>query len=441
MVVCEPLESRRFLSTTTTVTKDAVPNRDLWASDAMVGSYAQLAASDNQYQQLTELVSQKVSALDHYWRFKVSPGDRITFNVEAFHSRNNEGDHFQFAYSTDGRNFTPLFYVTKRADDGQLQSAQLPSYVQGTVYIRVQDMNRQVGLTRRDTLWIDNMFIRSQSYVPHFANGVSQGEVNSSQVTEASGLVASRKNPGVLWTHNDGGNSANVIALDTTGRRLATYHLNDVKNLNWEDIAIGSGPVAGMDYLYIADIGDNSLSRKAIVVYRIPEPTVSLDPVDKTLDLDTAVAITLRYPDKPHDAEALIFDPNSKYGGLFIITKGDNPSRIYQAPLGALTSGKAITLIDRGAIPNQTLASAADLSPDGMEVLVRYNTGDDASESVYHYTRLAKQPLWETLRTRGHRVPYIIEPNGEAIAWAADGNGYYTLSEGSDQPLYFYRRQ
>ena len=32
-----------------------------------------------------------------------------------------------------------------------------------------------------------------------------------------------------------------------------------------------------------------------------------------------------------------------------------------------------------------------------------------------------------------------VEPNGEAIAWSADGRGYYTLSEGKRQPIYYFR--
>jgi hypothetical protein len=30
------------------------------------------------------------------------------------------------------------------------------------------------------------------------------------------------------------------------------------------------------------------------------------------------------------------------------------------------------------------------------------------------------------------------EPNGEGIAWSADGRGFYTLSEGKRQPIYYF---
>ncbi|MGE5612158.1 MAG: hypothetical protein ACM359_23120 [Bacillota bacterium] len=440
MAHCESLESRRFLSTTLT-TKDAFANRDLWASDIAVGAYTQTKASDNRYQQLTERVAKNTSSLEHYWRFKVAAGDSITFNIEAWHNRNREGDHFELVYSTDARHYTPFLSITKTKDDNQLQTIALPSNLQGTVYIRVRDTDRRAGMKHQDTLYVDRMFIRSQTGIPHFNDGTIIGRVTSSQIIEASGLVASRKHPGVLWTHNDGGNPANIIAIDTTGHRLATYHLKDTNNVNWEDIAIGPGPTPDTDYLYIADIGDNSTDRKSITVYRVLEPAVSLDPVNDTIDLSGAVAIKLKYPDHAHDAEALIFDPNPTNGGLFIITKSDNPSRIFQAPLSALSSSQTITLIDRGSIPDHTLASAADLSFDGTEILVRYNTGNAATESIFYYQRLPGQTLWDALHGAGHRLPYTLEPNGEAIAWSADASGYYTLSEGQDQPLYFYPRQ
>jgi hypothetical protein len=37
-----------------------------------------------------------------------------------------------------------------------------------------------------------------------FGDGVSWGTVSFNSLAEASGLTASRRNPGVLWTHNDG---------------------------------------------------------------------------------------------------------------------------------------------------------------------------------------------------------------------------------------------
>ena len=50
------------------------------------------------------------------------------------------------------------------------------------------------------------------------------GEVESSLVVEASGLVASRSQDGLLWTHNDHGEKNPwVYALGSDGADLGNY--------------------------------------------------------------------------------------------------------------------------------------------------------------------------------------------------------------------------
>ena len=102
---------------------------------------------------------------------------------------------------------------------------------------------------------------------------------------EVSGLAASRKNPDVLWVHNDSGGSPRVFALNAAGDHLGIYNLNGAQATDYEDIAIGPGPTAGTDYLYVADTGNNSLGRSTVTVYRVPEPaaTSNQSPVDVNL--------------------------------------------------------------------------------------------------------------------------------------------------------------
>ena len=45
--------------------------------------------------------------------------------------------------------------------------------------------------------------------------------------------------------------------------------------VDWEDIAAGPGPVSGVAYLYLADIGDNAKARTSVQVYRVREPLVN----------------------------------------------------------------------------------------------------------------------------------------------------------------------
>src|SRR5882724_6523392 len=164
---------------------------------------------------------------------------------------------------------------------------------------------------------------------PTFTNGVSQGTVsNSVGLVEASGLAASQNNAGVLWAHNDQGDTNRIFALDTNGRKLGVYRLTGGVHVDYEDIGIGPGPVTNVSYLYVGDIGDNNSDRSNIIVYQIPEPAVyrrqAASPV--TNSLKGVRAITLTYPDGARDAEAMFVDPVT--GDLFIASKAST-SRIY----------------------------------------------------------------------------------------------------------------
>ena len=54
---------------------------------------------------------------------------------------------------------------------------------------------------------------------------------------EASGLAYSKRQDAILWTQNDHGDDARVIALSDEGQRISIVNLQGVKNEDWEDIA------------------------------------------------------------------------------------------------------------------------------------------------------------------------------------------------------------
>lgn len=73
------------------------------------------------------------------------------------------------------------------------------------------------------------------------------------KLKETSGLIHWN---GKLWTHNDD-TDTNLYALDTlTGEILDTYHLDDVVNKDWEEIAQDES------YLYIGDFGNNATGNR-----------------------------------------------------------------------------------------------------------------------------------------------------------------------------------
>ena len=140
------------------------------------------------------------------------------------------------------------------------------------------------------------------------------------QISECSGLVASRLNPGVLWVHNDSGDSARLYAVSEDGTLLGIYTIEGAQAVDWEDMAWGPcTPYGAVDCLFVGDIGDNAEQRETIQVYRVEEPSVPLDGPFVFEILEPAERFDCQYPDGPHDAETLVVDPDE--GIPYIVTK------------------------------------------------------------------------------------------------------------------------
>lgn len=272
---------------------------------------------------------------------------------------------------------------------------------------------------------------------PSFAPGFSAGAVQNNSVDEASGIVASRINPNVLWTHNDSGDSARVFALSTTGANLGTYSISGASSLDWEDIAIGPGPTAGAQYLYAADIGDNGALRSNVSIYRVPEPVVSDTQSAANTSLAGMKKYTFTYPGGARDSEGIFVDPATS--DIYIISKRENPHHLYRASYspgtdsyGALAQMTGFTTTFSG----DNWLTAADISPNGNEIIVR---GLAANEGLM-FLRPPGGSITDAFNAAPIAIPLVSEPQGEAIAFDPNGWGYFTTSEGGSQPINYFNR-
>lgn len=259
---------------------------------------------------------------------------------------------------------------------------------------------------------------------PKILAGKKVGKVESALINEASGMAASRRNPGVLWVHNDDG-PACVYALSREGRVLGTYNLAGARMWDWEDIAVGPGP--NVSYLYVGSIGDNNSKRKSITVYRVPEPNADANQSAITVNVEGVESIEMIYPDGPRNAETLMVDPRTK--DIYIITK-EEPGRVYRAAFPQSTTGKT-TLEYVAKLPFGT-ATGGDISADGEMIIVRNYFG------AYIWRRPKEGPMWKAFEGEGCKASLIIESQGEAICFDANGGGYYTTSENKHQPIYYF---
>ncbi len=224
------------------------------------------------------------------------------------------------------------------------------------------------------------------------APGVEQvGQITYSRITESSGIVASRKHPGVFWTHNDGGGirKQTLYALTRDGRLLAEYLVSGAQIEDWEDIAIDDH-----GHLFLGDIGNNNARRQQLAVYEIDEP----DPMSGGI-----VRVTrgwqLRFPFAAFDCEALFVWQTNGY----VVSKvfDDERARIYRFPLA--NQSEPLTLEHVARLRVESPVTGADISPDGRLL------GLVAKAGAYVF-RIAGDPL-----RAGAQKPYRTKFKHEHI--------------------------
>lgn len=263
--------------------------------------------------------------------------------------------------------------------------------------------------------------------------------MQSPELDEISGIVESAHNPSIFFVHNDSGDSPRIFAIDARGRLLATVTLPGVPLVfDAEAIARGPGPNSG-SFIYLADVGNNlarsgrGLPRGDAVLYRFPEPEVAPDMRGEELTASEVHAITLAFPDQPHDVEATLVDPLS--GDALLITKEDTgTSLVLRAPAAALASGRvlleAVAKLQFGTAPlsGSRHVTAADISRDGTRILLR------TYSSVFLFERRAGETVAAALERAPRQLPAPSERQGEAVAFFGDG-AFVTISEGSQAPI------
>ncbi len=260
--------------------------------------------------------------------------------------------------------------------------------------------------------------------------GTITGQVQSAELREVSGITASRVNPGVVWLHNDG-RANQLFGVRTTGETAAVLEWPDAV-VDLEDVADGPGPSAEQDYLYLGDIGDNDSRRPQVRVYRTVEPTIAASDSPQFVSA-TMEDFRFTYPDGPHDAEALLVDPLS--GDIFIVTKEKKQAQVFLAEASELKPRQTVELEGVASLKLDNIA-AGDISRDGRWILLR------SEKEGWLWQRDPGQTIPATFNsTLPSKVPVRHKSqakNGEGISFHPADTGYFTISEGVNQPLVLF---
>jgi hypothetical protein len=148
---------------------------------------------------------------------------------------------------------------------------------------------------------------------------------------ESSGLVYYKNK---LISHNDGGNKSELYVLNEKGKHEHTISIQDVKNYDWEDLAMDS-----KGNLYIGDFGNNFNTRKNLQIHIVRKGFLDKSKVG-------VETIKFTYEDQnkfPPNKSNLYFDCEAfivKNGKVFLFTKCRTKpftglSKIYMLPAKA----------------------------------------------------------------------------------------------------------
>jgi hypothetical protein len=264
-----------------------------------------------------------------------------------------------------------------------------------------------------------------------FYEGDRMVKLKNPKLKEISGITASKSNSGYFWVHNDSGNEPQIFLIDQDLKIIMTCFLEGIINRDWEDITLGPGPKEGKTYIYIGDIGDNNADNSLKYIYRLEEP--EFDGKTDNVWIKDFDRITFRLSGDKKDTETLLLDPRTR--DLYVISKREEPVWLYKLSYPQSTSDTA-TATKLFSLPFTQIVGG-DVSADGRKILLKNY------EHIYYWKdEDGKQSIETLLPQKPYEVPYELEPQGEAIAWAKDNSGFFTLSEknvGKETYLYFYK--
>ncbi|MEM8736883.1 MAG: hypothetical protein AAGG38_00155 [Planctomycetota bacterium] len=296
------------------------------------------------------------------------------------------------------------------------------------------------------------------------------GRITHPEITESSGLAASRRTPGGWWTHNDSGDTPRLFLLDERGELLQEYRVDVPRAIDWEDMC--SFELDGRAYLLVGDIGDNARKRSQVTLWLIPEP--AYDPASSPAEppiLAPVRKFDFAFAQGPQDCESLAFDPVTRT--VMLITKVDprrnlfktagvylwpwpaspenaapseagdasavppatGPELSLQAPRpngadGLPAAPEQTVVLERDAKLSLRIVVGADVAADGSRCVVA--TYGDA----WTYARQPGQTWAQAFSEPPKQVALGPRGQSEAVAFAADGVTVYLTAEGVDKPLW-----
>lgn len=255
------------------------------------------------------------------------------------------------------------------------------------------------------------------------------GTLANPLLVESSGIVAGRANPGLFWSHNDSGDQPRLYAVGPAGEDRGTYQILGVVNKDWEDIS--AARINEVDYLILADTGDNDQTKTAHWLYFVAEPKIqaTANPPQRPIALRPALVLSFRYPDQPHNCEAVAYDPSSH--SILLATKTIfGSASIFRIPVPTDFSQVAAVAPELIARIWVNAVTAMDISPDGRRLLL------GTYGPAYEYTRADNETWLSALARPPRKLSMPRRPQGEGLCYGPDGRSIHLTSEGKSSAFW-----
>jgi len=268
------------------------------------------------------------------------------------------------------------------------------------------------------------------------------GVLANIEIDEASGMVASLRNPEHYWVINDSKDLNRMFLVSQAGQGKAEFTLLGLENRDWEAMGRWQNKT-GQTYLYVADIGDNLAQNASYQVHRFLEPSLKLtDPLRRVIKHTQSLEFTL--PDGSRDMECMLIDQVT--GDLYFISKREDQKRLYRLPAEAFASKgvqKAQFMYELNfSTPTSDLSllkqlyfiTDGNVASSNEEIIVRNYL------EIYYWKKKKHESIADALRRKPRIVPSILEPQGEALAFDGKNQGYATISEIANlsSPVHLY---
>jgi hypothetical protein len=265
-------------------------------------------------------------------------------------------------------------------------------------------------------------------------------------IDESSGLAASRRTSGMLWTHNDSDGQPVIYAIGTDGGLRGTVKLEGVKNIDWEDMV--SFELDGRAWLLVADIGDNNGHRKDCALYIIAEPAAADLSPGRELSVPVAWKIPVRYADGPNDCESVAVDVRE--GNVYLLRKRIHPNALFVLPLRPAAPDATPAAREVGVVKNLPQPNSEQRAfpvatgrwrgnPTSMDI-----SADSRCAVVLTYGDVLLFPRQpgETWSKAFSRRPLILPPHGlqqaESVCFSPEGQSIFVTEEKLNAPLLRY---